>query len=95
MEDVFQTIEYITRSKERYREFFNPNLETSNPVIQVNEVSCGKAAQHHKSDHSNNGQPYPVQFNNTLRENTKGVHSGKIQDNNPTNTVLKSCVLLL
>ena len=39
MEDDFQTVEYITRSEERYSVFFNPNLETMKPVIQVNEVN--------------------------------------------------------
>ena len=71
MEDVFQTIGHVTRSKERYRAFFNPNLETMKPVMQVNEVSYGKAIWHHKSDGSNNGKPCPLQFNNNFRENTR------------------------
>ena len=71
MEDIFQTIEHITRSKEWYRAFFNPNLETSKPVIQVNEVSYSKAMWQYKSDHPNNGQPHPTQFNNTFRENNR------------------------
>ena len=35
--------------------FLNPNLETSKPVIQVNEVSYGKATWQYKFDHPNNG----------------------------------------
>ena len=54
-----------------YTGFFNPNPETSKPVIQVNEVSYGKATWHHKSDHPNNGQPDPAWFNNTCRENNR------------------------
>ena len=48
MEDVFQTIDHITRSEEQYRAFFNPNLETAKQVIQVNEVSYSKTTWHHK-----------------------------------------------
>ena len=69
MQDIFQTIEHVTRCKEWYRAFFNPNLETLRPVKQVNKVSYGKAMQQHKSDCPNNGQPNPAQFNNTFREN--------------------------
>ena len=71
IEDVFQTIEHVTRCQEWNRAFFNPNLEASKPVIQVNEVSYGKATWQYKSDHPNNGQPHPVQFHNTFRENNK------------------------
>ena len=71
MEDVFQTIDCVTRSEEQYRAFFNHNLETLMPVIQVNEVSIGKATWQYKSDHPNNGQPHPAQFNNTFRENNR------------------------
>ena len=71
MEDVSQTIEHITRSEEWNRAFFNPNLETSKPVMQVNEVSYGKNPWQYNSDHPNNGQPHPVWFNNTFRENNK------------------------
>ena len=42
MEDVFQRIECVTRSEQQNRTFFNPNLETSKSVIQVNEVRYGK-----------------------------------------------------
>ena len=62
MEDVFQTIEHITMSEEGYRTFSNPNLETSKPVIQVNEVYYDNAPQQHRTDHPNNGQPHPTQF---------------------------------
>ena len=71
MEDVFQTIECITWSEEWYRAFFNPNLETSKPVIQVNEVSYCKAMLQYKSDSPNYGQPHPAWFNNTFRENNR------------------------
>ena len=71
MEDVFQIIEHVTRSEEQNRAFFNPNLKASKPVIQVNEVSYGKAMQQYKPDFSGNGQPHPAQFHNTFRENNK------------------------
>ena len=69
IEDVFQTTEHITMSKEWNRAFFN--LEALKPVIQVNEVIYSKAMQQYKSDPTNNGQPCPVQFHNTFRENNK------------------------
>ena len=50
---------------------FSPNLEASKPVIEVNEVSYGKVTWQNTSDHSNNGQPHPVQFHITFRENNK------------------------
>ena len=71
MEDVSQTTEHITRSEEWKRVFFNPNLEASKLVIQVNEVSYGKAIWQYKSDHSNNGQPHPAWLHNNFRENSK------------------------
>ena len=71
MEDVFQTINHVTRSEEQYKVFFNPNLETSKPVIKVNEVSYSKGMLQYKSDHPYNGQPHPAQFNNTFRENKR------------------------
>ena len=71
MEDVFQTIEHITRSEEQNMVFFNPNLETLKPVMQINEVSYGKAIQQYKSDHPNKGQPCWMWFNNTFRQNNK------------------------
>ena len=70
MEDVIQTIEHITRSEEWNRAFFNPSLEASRPVIQVNGVSYGEATWQYGSDHPNNNQP-PVWFHNTFRENNK------------------------
>ena len=39
MEDVFQMINHVTRSEEWNREFFIPNFETAQPVIQVSEVN--------------------------------------------------------
>ena len=45
MENVFQTIEHVTRSEEQNRAFFNPNLEVLKPAIQVKEVSHSKATQ--------------------------------------------------
>ena len=71
MEDVFQTIEHVTRSEEQNRAFFNSNLEPSKPPMQVNEMSYGKAMWQYKSDCTNNGQPHPAQFSNTFRENNK------------------------
>ena len=71
MDNVFQTIEHITRSEEQNRAFFNPNLETSKPVMQVNEVNYSKNMWQYKSDHPNNGQPHPAWFNSTFRENNK------------------------
>ena len=68
MEDVFQTIEHVTRSEEQNRAFFNPTLEASKPVIQVNEVSYSKAMIQYKSDHPNNGQTCKAWFHNTFRE---------------------------
>ena len=46
MEDVFQTVNHVTRSEEQNRVFFKPNFETMQPVIQVNEVNYGKATRH-------------------------------------------------
>ena len=67
MEDVFQTTECITRSEEQYRAFVNPNLEPMQPVVQVDEVSYGKASWHSNYDQSNSGQPLLVQFSNNFR----------------------------
>ena len=50
MEDVFQTIDHVTGSKEWNRAFFEPNLETVQPVIQINKVHFGKATRHNTSD---------------------------------------------
>ena len=91
IEDIFQTIDHITRSEEWYRAFFNLNLETSKPVIQVNKVSYGKDIWQYKSDH-------PIMVNPTQHGLTilpwktidiHGVHLGKAQDNKPINMVLK------
>ena len=71
MEDVFQSIEHVTSFEEWTRAFFNPNLETLKPIMQVNEESYGKTMWHYKSDFPNNGQPHPSLFNNTSRENNK------------------------
>ena len=71
MEDVFQTTGHVMRSEEQYRVFFNPNLETLKPVIQVNEVNYTKATQQYKPDHLNNGQPHPAWFNKNVRENNR------------------------
>ena len=51
-EDVFQTIEHITQSEEWNGAFFNPNLETLKPVMQVNKVNYSKAMWQYKLDHS-------------------------------------------
>ena len=83
MEDVFQTIDHITSSEEQNKAFFNPNLEASKLGIQVNEVSYGKTTWQYKSDHPNNGQPYPVHGFIILSGKTissQGLHSGKAQD---------------
>ena len=71
MEDVIQTIRYVIRSEEWNRAFFNPHLEASRPVIQVNEVSYSKAMWQYGSNCPNNNQSYPVQFHNTFRKNNK------------------------
>ena len=71
MEDVFQTIEHITRSEQWNRSFFNPDLEASKPVMQVKEMRYGKVLQQYKCDCPHNGQPCPAQFNNTFRGNNK------------------------
>ena len=71
MEDIIWTIEHSTRSEKWNRAFFNPNLEASRPVIQVNEVSYGKAMWQYRSNHPNNNQSHPAQFHNTFRENNK------------------------
>ena len=42
MDNVIQTIEWVTRSEEWNRPFFKPNLEALRPDIQVNEVSYDK-----------------------------------------------------
>ena len=92
IEDVFQTIEHVTRSKEQYRAFFKPNLETVQPIIQVNKVSYSKATQHYKFDWSNSNQPNHCSLI-ILSEtpiDIQGVHSGKAQDNSTTSTVLGS-----
>ena len=68
MEDVFQTIDHVARSEEWNRAFFKPNFETSQPVIQVNEVNYGKATRHNMFDWSNNGQPHRAQFSNNFRD---------------------------
>ena len=92
MKDVFQTIEHITRSKVWHRAFFNPNLETVKPIIQVNEVSYGKTTWHNKFDWSNSGQPHPVWFNNTFRDTSRHPRGSfkKAQDNSTTSTVQAS-----
>ena len=58
MEDVFQRINHVTRSKEQNRAFFKPNFETVLPVLQVNKVSYGKATRHNMLDQSYNGEPH-------------------------------------
>ena len=71
MEDVFQTIDHVTRSKERNRAFFKPNFEIVQPVIQVNKVNYGKATRHNTFNWSNNGKPNSVQFSNNFRDTHK------------------------
>ena len=71
MEDVFQTINYVTRSKEWNRAFFKPNFEKAQPVIQVNKVIYGKAIRHNTFAWSNNDQPHPVWFSNNFRDTNR------------------------
>ena len=71
IKDVFQTRECMTRSKEWYRALFNPHLETMQPVVQVNEVSYGKANWHSRYDQSNSGQSHPVQSGNNFRDTNR------------------------
>ena len=89
MEGVIQTIEQVTRSEEWNRAFFNPNLEVSRPVMQVNEVTYGKTTQQYGSDHPNNNQPHQNSFTIVSEEtvSSQGVHLGKGQDSQPTNMV--------
>ena len=68
MEDVLKTINQVIRSEEQNRTFFNPMLEASRPVIQVNEVSYSKTTWQHRSNHPINNQPHPAQFNNAFRK---------------------------
>ena len=71
MEDVFQVIDCVTRSKEQNRVFFKPNFETAQPVLQVNEVNCGKATGHSTLDWSYIGQPHQAQFSNYFRDTNR------------------------
>ena len=71
MEDIIQIIECIIRSEEWNRAFFNPILKASRSVIQVNEVSYGKATWQYRSDCPSNNQPCPAWFHNTFKENNK------------------------
>ena len=71
MEDVFQTRNHVTRSKEQNRELFKPNFETVHPVIQVNKVNYGKATRHNMFEWLNNGQPHPAQFSNNFRDTNR------------------------
>ena len=43
-------IDHVTRSEEWNRALFKPNLETAQPVIQVNEVNYSKATRHNMID---------------------------------------------
>ena len=84
-EDVFQTIDCVTRSEEQSRAFFKPNFEPVQPVLQVNEVNYGRTTSHyHTLDQSYNGQPHQVWFRQP------GVHSRKAKDNSTIHTVLGS-----
>ena len=71
MEDVFQMINHVTRSKEQNRAFFKPNLETTEPVIQANEVGYGKATSDNTLDWSFNGHRHQVQFSNNFRDTNR------------------------
>ena len=67
MEDVFQMIDCVTRSKEQKRAFFKPNFETAQPVMQVNKVNYSKATKCNMLDWSYNGQSNQVWFSNNFR----------------------------
>ena len=91
IEDVIQTIDCVTRPEEENRALFNPNLEASRPVIQVNKVSYGKATWQYMSDH-----PIiinPTQHGSTIHPvktiSSQGAHSGKAQDIKPISMVLR------
>ena len=71
MKDVFQMINHVTRSKEWTRAFFKPNFKTAQPVIQVNEVSYGKATRHNMLDWSYNSQPHQVWFSNNFSDTNR------------------------
>ena len=71
MEDVFQTINQVTRSEEQNRAFLKPNFETVQPVIQVNKVNYGKATRYSMFNQSNNVQPCPVWVSNNFRDTNK------------------------
>ena len=71
MEDVFQTIDHVTSSKEQNRVFFKPNFETAQPVIQVNDVNYVKATRCNMLDWSYNGQPHQMWFSNNFRDTNR------------------------
>ena len=68
MEDAFQMIYHVTRSKEQNKVFFKPNFETTQLLIQVNEVNYGKATRHSTLDQPYNSQPCQAWFSNNFRD---------------------------
>ena len=72
MEDVFETINHVTRSKEQNRTFFKSIFNLAQAVLQVNEVDFGKAIRHHNTlDQSYNDQPHQVWFSNNFRDTNR------------------------
>ena len=71
MEDVFQTMDHVTRFQQQNKAFFKPDFETVQLVIQVNEVNYSKATRNNMYQWSNNGQPHPAWFSNNFRDTNR------------------------
>ena len=72
MEDIFQTIDHVTRSKEWNRAFFKPDFEPVQPGLQANEVNLGKTSRYNQThDGSYNGHSHQVWFINNFRDNNR------------------------
>ena len=78
MDDVFQMIDYVTRSKEQHRVFFKPNFETAQAVLQVNEVNYGKATGHNMLDSSYSSHLWQAWFSNNFRDTNRHL-SGSLK----------------
>ena len=94
VEDVFQMIDHVTRSEEQNRAFFKPNFEPAQSVLQVNEMSFGKATRYYPTHLISHIMVNPtkhgsVKISGTPTEN-QGVHSRKAKDNNTASTVMGS-----
>ena len=72
MEDVFQMIDHVIRTKKWNSAFFKPNFELVQPGLQVNQVNLGKTTRYNQTyDWSHNGHSYQVQFSNNFRDNNR------------------------